>query len=395
MDNSTLNESDSKCRKQILVALTYSAFYLWNIVACSLVTAAAINVYKASTNAKYSFYILLTNLLLSDLFYFFLYFTAFLPQNFTCKKIFRDEVSEIIGNLRTASFVALNTNTWLISMNRFLAICFTNYCQKVFSRRNTFLLCAAAWSIGLLSVTANNLVGCSSSIVWYEGDAWISAYNSHINRQQITQFPHFDRYFETTFNCLVSTVYNPVCVTNAMVPDIIKNLQKSQFHGVEIISIDTEQLSGLRYAALKNVVFEKRLLTHSNKMYARLIHEHLSDKAVRDKDLDMYNIPANKLPFSSRATFYMWQEAMKRYICHIDQEAAHSHCSYQKINHDIVLCIDPFPSRFRNHVVVNWANKPKHSVRNPKKTREEGEKEEYKQYSITNDIQREWKPILI
>uniref|UniRef100_A0A915K4D6 Uncharacterized protein n=1 Tax=Romanomermis culicivorax TaxID=13658 RepID=A0A915K4D6_ROMCU len=76
------------------------------------------------------------------------------------------------------------------------------------------------------------------------------------------------------------------------------------------------------------------------------IHEHLSDKAISDTDLDMYNIPANKLPFSSRATFYMWQEATKRYMCHIDQEAAGSHCSYQKINHNIVLRSDPFPPKF-------------------------------------------------
>uniref|UniRef100_A0A915KKH0 Uncharacterized protein n=1 Tax=Romanomermis culicivorax TaxID=13658 RepID=A0A915KKH0_ROMCU len=49
-------------------------------------------------------------------------------------------------------------------------------------------------------------------------------HNSDINHKRIAQFLHFDRYFETTFNCLVSMVYNPVCVTDAMVPDIIKNL---------------------------------------------------------------------------------------------------------------------------------------------------------------------------
>uniref|UniRef100_A0A915KE86 Uncharacterized protein n=1 Tax=Romanomermis culicivorax TaxID=13658 RepID=A0A915KE86_ROMCU len=118
------------------------------------------------------------------------------------------------------------------------------------------------------------------------------------------------------------------------------------------------------------------------------IQEHLFDKAVRDTDLDMYNIPANKLPFSSRATFYMWQEATKRYMCHIDQEAACWHCSYRKINHDIVLRVDPFPPKFRNHVIVNRADKPKPSVQNPKKTREEWEEEEYEQYSIAEDIQR-------
>uniref|UniRef100_A0A915HVB9 Uncharacterized protein n=1 Tax=Romanomermis culicivorax TaxID=13658 RepID=A0A915HVB9_ROMCU len=62
------------------------------------------------------------------------------------------------------------------------------------------------------------------------------------------------------------------------------------------------------------------------------IHEHLSDKAIPDTDLNMYKIPANKLPFSSRVTFYMWQEATKCYMCHIDQEAARSHCLCRKIN---------------------------------------------------------------
>uniref|UniRef100_A0A915JXQ2 Uncharacterized protein n=1 Tax=Romanomermis culicivorax TaxID=13658 RepID=A0A915JXQ2_ROMCU len=76
------------------------------------------------------------------------------------------------------------------------------------------------------------------------------------------------------------------------------------------------------------------------------LHKHLSDKAVLDIDLDMYKVPANKLPFSSRATFYMWQEAVKRFMCHIDQEALGSHCSYPKINHDIVLRVDPFPAKF-------------------------------------------------
>uniref|UniRef100_A0A915J5D1 Uncharacterized protein n=1 Tax=Romanomermis culicivorax TaxID=13658 RepID=A0A915J5D1_ROMCU len=79
---------------------------------------------------------------------------------------------------------------------------------------------------------------------------------------------------------------------------------------------------------------------------ANKIHEHSADIAVRNTDLDMYKVPANKQPFSSRATFYMWQEATKRYMCHIDQEAARYHCSYRKINHDIILHIDPFLSRF-------------------------------------------------
>uniref|UniRef100_A0A915IZ01 Uncharacterized protein n=1 Tax=Romanomermis culicivorax TaxID=13658 RepID=A0A915IZ01_ROMCU len=52
------------------------------------------------------------------------------------------------------------------------------------------------------------------------------------------------------------------------------------------------------------------------------INEHLSDKAVLNTDLDMYKVPAPKLPFSSRATFYMWQEAINHYMYHIDQEAA-------------------------------------------------------------------------
>uniref|UniRef100_A0A915JJ37 Uncharacterized protein n=1 Tax=Romanomermis culicivorax TaxID=13658 RepID=A0A915JJ37_ROMCU len=126
----------------------------------------------------------------------------------------------------------------------------------------------------------------------------------------------------TTFNCLVSTVYNPVHVTDTMVPDIIKNLQESHSRRVKIFSIDTEQVSGLRYVALKYVVFEKRLPMQSDKMYAR-------------------------------------------------------------INHVIVLGIDPFPSKFPNHNIVNWADKP-----NPKKTREEQEEEEYEEYSLTNDMQR-------
>uniref|UniRef100_A0A915JI69 Uncharacterized protein n=1 Tax=Romanomermis culicivorax TaxID=13658 RepID=A0A915JI69_ROMCU len=155
-------------------------------------------------------------------------------------------------------------------------------------------------------------------------------HNSDINHKRIARFLHLDQYFDTTFNCLISTVYNQVCVTDIMIPEIIKNLRESQFP----------------------------------------------------------RVPANKLPFSSRATFYMWQEATKRYMCHINQEAAHSHCSYRKINHHIVLCIHPFPSRFRNHVTVNRANKPMPSVQNPKKTREEWEEEEYKQYSLVDDMQR-------
>uniref|UniRef100_A0A915KW13 Uncharacterized protein n=1 Tax=Romanomermis culicivorax TaxID=13658 RepID=A0A915KW13_ROMCU len=102
----------------------------------------------------------------------------------------------------------------------------------------------------------------------------------------------------------------------------------------------------------------------------------------------MYNVPANKLPFSSRATFYMWQEAIKHFMSHIDQEASGSHCSYRKINQDIVLCVDPFPAKFRNQVIVNRADKQKPSVRKPKKTREQLEEEECEQYALIDEMQR-------
>uniref|UniRef100_A0A915JYE7 Uncharacterized protein n=1 Tax=Romanomermis culicivorax TaxID=13658 RepID=A0A915JYE7_ROMCU len=102
----------------------------------------------------------------------------------------------------------------------------------------------------------------------------------------------------------------------------------------------------------------------------------------------MYKVPATKLPFSSRATFYMWQEAIKRYMCHIDQEAEGSHCSYRKINHDIVLHIDPFPAKFQNQVVVNRAHKPKPSVGNLKKTKQQLEEEEDEQYALIDKMQR-------
>uniref|UniRef100_A0A915KQC8 Uncharacterized protein n=1 Tax=Romanomermis culicivorax TaxID=13658 RepID=A0A915KQC8_ROMCU len=70
------------------------------------------------------------------------------------------------------------------------------------------------------------------------------------------------------------------------------------------------------------------MLDRTHQKVENRIHEHLSDKAIIDTNLDMYKVPATKLPFSSRATFYMWQEAVKRHMCHIDQEAAGSHCSY-------------------------------------------------------------------
>uniref|UniRef100_A0A915KK17 Uncharacterized protein n=1 Tax=Romanomermis culicivorax TaxID=13658 RepID=A0A915KK17_ROMCU len=99
------------------------------------------------------------------------------------------------------------------------------------------------------------------------------------------------------------------------------------------------------------------------------IHEHLSDQPVLDQDLDMY------------------KEAIKRFISHIDQDKAGSYCSYCKINHDIVLPIDPFPSKFRNHVIVNRADKPKPSVRNPKKTKQQLEEEEDEQYALIDEMQ--------
>uniref|UniRef100_A0A915KFI3 Uncharacterized protein n=1 Tax=Romanomermis culicivorax TaxID=13658 RepID=A0A915KFI3_ROMCU len=102
----------------------------------------------------------------------------------------------------------------------------------------------------------------------------------------------------------------------------------------------------------------------------------------------MYKVRATKLLFSSRATSYMWQEAIKHYMCHIDQEAAGSHCSYQKINHDIVLHVDPFPAKFRNHLIVYRADKPKPSVQNPKKTKQQLEEEEDEQYALIDEMQQ-------
>uniref|UniRef100_A0A915HYK8 Uncharacterized protein n=1 Tax=Romanomermis culicivorax TaxID=13658 RepID=A0A915HYK8_ROMCU len=50
------------------------------------------------------------------------------------------------------------------------------------------------------------------------------------------------------------------------------------------------------------------------------IHKHLYAEPVLDHDLDVYKVRATKLPFSSWATFYMWQEAIKRFMSHIDQD---------------------------------------------------------------------------
>uniref|UniRef100_A0A915K0H3 Uncharacterized protein n=1 Tax=Romanomermis culicivorax TaxID=13658 RepID=A0A915K0H3_ROMCU len=61
----------------------------------------------------------------------------------------------------------------------------------------------------------------------------------------------------TTFNCLVSTVYNLVCINDSMIPEIIKHLRELRFCGIKIISIHTEQVSGYRYAALQKIVFDK------------------------------------------------------------------------------------------------------------------------------------------
>uniref|UniRef100_A0A915II84 Uncharacterized protein n=1 Tax=Romanomermis culicivorax TaxID=13658 RepID=A0A915II84_ROMCU len=84
-------------------------------------------------------------------------------------------------------------------------------------------------------------------------------YFPHINWKRIAQFLHFDPYFETTFNCLVSTVYNLVRVNDSMVLEIIKHLRELQFRGVKIISIDTEQVSGYPHMTLQKIVYNKPL----------------------------------------------------------------------------------------------------------------------------------------
>uniref|UniRef100_A0A915K3D9 Uncharacterized protein n=1 Tax=Romanomermis culicivorax TaxID=13658 RepID=A0A915K3D9_ROMCU len=104
-------------------------------------------------------------------------------------------------------------------------------------------------------------------------------------------------------------------------------------------------------------------------------------KPVLDTDLDMYKVLATKLMFSSLATFYMWQGSIKGFICYIDQETAGSRCSYCKINHEIVLRMDPFPAKFRNYVPKPW-------VQNPKKTKQQLEEEEDEQYALIDEIQR-------
>uniref|UniRef100_A0A915KN64 Uncharacterized protein n=1 Tax=Romanomermis culicivorax TaxID=13658 RepID=A0A915KN64_ROMCU len=47
-------------------------------------------------------------------------------------------------------------------------------------------------------------------------------HNIEINGKRIAQFLHFDRYFESTFNCLVSIVYAPIRVNNNMVLQCIQ-----------------------------------------------------------------------------------------------------------------------------------------------------------------------------
>uniref|UniRef100_A0A915JWG6 Uncharacterized protein n=1 Tax=Romanomermis culicivorax TaxID=13658 RepID=A0A915JWG6_ROMCU len=94
----------------------------------------------------------------------------------------------------------------------------------------------------------------------------------------------------------------------------------------QVFSLDMQSLAGASGGGMrrKRSYVDPIFPTHNRTLQTNR-HCHNSD--IHDTDLDMYKVPANKLPFSSRATFNMWQEATKRYMCHIDQEAVGSHCS--------------------------------------------------------------------
>uniref|UniRef100_A0A915IA36 Uncharacterized protein n=1 Tax=Romanomermis culicivorax TaxID=13658 RepID=A0A915IA36_ROMCU len=52
-----------------------------------------------------------------------------------------------------------------------------------------------------------------------------------------------------------------------------------------------------------------------------------------------------------------------------------------------MLCVDLFPAMFCNPVVVDRANKPKPSVQNPKKTKQQLEEEEDEQYALIDQME--------
>uniref|UniRef100_A0A915KXI4 Uncharacterized protein n=1 Tax=Romanomermis culicivorax TaxID=13658 RepID=A0A915KXI4_ROMCU len=74
--------------------------YSVNMMECTLVAMAATMIRKTSSDVRTSFYLLLTNLLISDFISFVFDLIAIVPHMFTCQNIFCDEGALLLGSGR-------------------------------------------------------------------------------------------------------------------------------------------------------------------------------------------------------------------------------------------------------------------------------------------------------
>uniref|UniRef100_A0A915J845 G-protein coupled receptors family 1 profile domain-containing protein n=1 Tax=Romanomermis culicivorax TaxID=13658 RepID=A0A915J845_ROMCU len=82
------------------------------------------------------------------------------PQIFLCGGVLGDIGTMVLGFFNICTFVPLATNIFLISLNRYCAICWPNINKTVFQDQYIIYYCFIGWLTGPLFVLFNYLTGC-------------------------------------------------------------------------------------------------------------------------------------------------------------------------------------------------------------------------------------------
>lgn len=154
MDNST----DSSDSTKYYVGVWYTVM---STLGLALVMPVLVTTIKLNGTKMTPFYMFLTNLCIADAALFCLYIFYVVPCVVQSSQVY-GVVGDfsVMGLLESVIFITIVCNSFVISFNRFLCICFTDWEPIAFTRNSSLIMAVSTWCVGLSVNLLNIVMSC-------------------------------------------------------------------------------------------------------------------------------------------------------------------------------------------------------------------------------------------
>lgn len=157
-DTAKADLSSNSDYERVYIGIWYSILSLVGLVLILIVLYAIIKLKHVKTPP---FYMILINLCIADVLTFCLYIFYVIPCVFSQRQLYGIVNGfSVMGFIEAALFMAVISNSFLISCNRFLCICFKNLHDRIFTRVISYCLVLGTWVFAFIMTLINVLISC-------------------------------------------------------------------------------------------------------------------------------------------------------------------------------------------------------------------------------------------